>query len=76
MSEEAKPYRSDSIYVSWQTRKCLSYVPRDADENIDGLADKILSDWVKANHPKVVEHVKSQYETDQTFKKAYTKAPF
>lgn len=69
---DAKPIRSDSIYVSWQTRKGLGYVPRHTDEGIDALAEQILADWLKANHPKIVEHLKTRHATDQEFKKNYT----
>ena len=60
--------RDSSVYVSWQTRKGLGYVPKEDDETIDSLAEKILADWLKANHPNIVEHMKSQYEADKAFR--------
>lgn len=76
MSEDRGPIRDSSLYVSWQTRKGLGYVPKDTDQTIDGLAEKILSGWLKENYPQVVDHMKAQYETDQEFKKNLSPKPF
>lgn len=64
------PIRDDSIYITWQSRAGLKYVA-DAIElegRADALADQIIADWLKATHPKVVEHLKSRYQSDKEFK--------
>jgi len=67
--------RGDCVYISWQTRKMLGYavltMPDEVEavRTIDGLTEKVMADWLKANHPKIVEHVKKQVETDAEFRK-------
>lgn len=68
--------RSNEIYVEWITKKAFTYLLHDSDETVDSLINKVLSDWLKANHPKVLEHLKAQWEKDVDFKKAYDKPPF
>lgn len=76
------PIRDDSIYVSHVSRMGLRYVA-DAIElegRADTLADQIIANWLKANHPKVIEHIKARWEADKLFKDGLmlelTKKPF
>lgn len=79
MSEQSQAgFRSDAIYVEWQTRKAFYYIPREDGESVDALVNKVLADWLKQNHPRVVEHLKSQQSSDKLFKEEYfgKKEPF
>lgn len=69
---EVQYIRDNAVYVSWQTRKGLHYVTLalGEDQITDALAEKILSEWLKTNHPNVVEHMRRQHEADQEFKKS------
>lgn len=68
-------YRPDSIYVRRNTRKALSYIWMEPPETIDGLCDKIISDWLKQHHPKIIEHLENQKETDDQFREIYKQKP-
>lgn len=73
MSEQAPSYRSDAIYVSWQSRSGLGYVAKAIGTVSDELADTIIADWLKANHPDVVEHMKARHQSDDDFRTALAK---
>ncbi len=64
--------RAGSIYIEYITRKALYYVPRGNDNNsVDDLANRILAQWLKDNHPKIIDHLKAQAEADNKFKDEY-----
>lgn len=68
--------RDGSVYISWQTRKALNYVPRESDSGVDALVEKILSGWLKEKYPAIVEHIQTQHEEDQAFKKKIAPVQF
>jgi hypothetical protein len=70
------PTRDSQIYISWNTVKGLIYVPRDKDVSPDALAEQILSDWLKANHKNIVEHIEKQRQEDKAFRDSLKKVPF
>lgn len=66
--------RDDSIHVQRATRRALFFLPHTEDlPTVDAWADKVLSDWLAANHPDIVAHVKRQEKEDLELIKA--KAP-
>ena len=52
------PIRSDSVAISYETRKGLRYVSRALGlPNPDALAEQVLGDWLAEKHPSVVAHI-------------------
>lgn len=50
--------RSDSVAISYETRKGLRYVSRALGmPNVDALADQILTDWLHEKHPSITAHI-------------------
>lgn len=64
--------RSDAIYVEYITRRAFYYLPNPDGEPVDKLINKVLADWLKENHPKVVEFLKQQSELDKNFRCNYS----
>lgn len=62
------PIRDDSVYVSWQTRKALGYIPRAEGETVDGLAERVLIEWMQKNYPEVLKHLSEQGVADKAFR--------
>ena len=71
MSED-RHIRSDSIYVSRQSRKGLIYAAMKRSELVsaDSLADQIVMEWLQKNEPAIVEHIEKQTEAEQAFKRS------
>ena len=68
--------RDSAIYVTYQVRKCLYYVPREPGVTIDEIANDVLRDWIIVNHSKIIKHVEEQEAADTAFKKSLNKVPF
>lgn len=66
-------YRTDCLYVEYVTKAGLGYIAKAMKITSDQLADTILADWLKANHPDVVEHMKTRHEADDAFRLALQK---
>lgn len=80
MSEDFQPtgpIRSGSIYVSWQVRKALNYIAaasKDAEAcTADGVADKVLSEWLAANHAPIMAWLERREAEEKEFKKGLKK---
>jgi len=71
MSED-RHIRSDSIYVSRQSRKglILAAMKRSELVSADSLADEIIQAWLTKNEPAIIEHIEKQTEAEQAFKKS------
>lgn len=72
MTDNPQPIRSDAIYVSYKVRKALRYVAtasRTNNDNLsaDSLADSVLWEWLKKEHPKVVDHIEANAVAESTF---------
>lgn len=67
-------FRPDAIYVERQTRRGFYYVPRPEGETVDGLINRILTEWLADQHPGIVRHLKEQAEADKQFRDNYEKA--
>lgn len=71
MSDESKPIqiiRSDTVAISYETRKGLRYVARALGmPNPDALAEQILWEWLKNNHNYVVIHINRLDEEESKF---------
>jgi hypothetical protein len=67
--------RGDSLCVSWQTRRGLGYAllklkkSSETITTIDALAEHVLGIWLNQEHPDIVDHMRQQYDIDQTFRK-------
>ena len=59
--------RPSTIYISWQSFKALDYLSKAQGVPRDQIAEQILADWIKDNHPKIVEHMKKRFEEDKKF---------
>ncbi len=58
MSEQVSYVRSDSIAISYETRKGLRYVARALGmAHSDALAEDILRQWLQSEHPDVVQRI-------------------
>ena len=70
-TQQIQVIRPNTLYVSWQTYQALGYVAGAmVDTKRDGLADKILADWLREQQPEVIGHLKMRYQADSEFKKA------
>lgn len=59
--------RPNTLYVSYVTHKGLGYAAQATGIKRDELAETILAEWIKANHPNIVEHMKKRYQEDKEF---------
>jgi hypothetical protein len=55
--------RPNSIYVSYEVRKALWLIAKSGDAKgqkltADEIADRILSNNIKENHPQILEHLR------------------
>ena len=67
MSDFVETIRPSTIYISWQSFKALDYLSKAQGVPRDQIAEQILADWIKDNHPKIVEHMKKRFEEDKDF---------
>ncbi len=72
------PIRDTSVYLPWQTRKAFGYLLlRESGGTIDGLIDGVLTEWLKANHPTIVQFIDEQQDREKQFRKSLeAKKPF
>ncbi len=64
------PIRSDSVAISYETRKGLRYVSRALGmPNADALAEQVLWEWLDKNHGEVVCHIENAEEAEAKFEK-------
>lgn len=73
------PIRGTFVYVSWQTRKALSYLAGAATDpdmsTVDGIAEKVLSDWLIENHAGVTSFIAAREKQEIEFKKGLKTKP-
>ncbi len=62
--------RPNTLYVSFVTHKGLGYAAQATGIKRDELAETILAEWIKTNHPNIVEHMRKRYDEDREFIKA------
>lgn len=62
--------RSDTVAVSYETRKGLRYVSRALGmPNPDALAEQVLRQFLVNQHPTIVSHIESLDEAEAKFEK-------
>lgn len=64
------PIRDESIYISYASRVGLRYVAEamELEGRSDALADQIIIDWLRTNHPTVVDHMNDRQQAEKDFK--------
>lgn len=67
IENDIRMFRPNSVYVSWQTHAGLGYFAKATGEVRDAIAERILADWLQANHADIVEHMKQRHESDREF---------
>jgi hypothetical protein len=70
MSEEIQTtYRSNAIYVRPVTRKALAAVAQGLEQNTDGLAEWVLTEWLHTHHAEVSDFYADREKKEREFKK-------
>jgi hypothetical protein len=79
MSEQPTQYRSDSVYVTKDIRRGLSYAASKEDGwSADQLAVEVLKTWLYHKHPEIMAYIEQGNESEKQFRDSLksSKPPF
>ncbi len=63
-------FRNDAVFLSKPTHRALRLVAKAKELTCsDELANQIINDWLKTNHPDVCQHVADQHRAGEDFAK-------